>query len=147
LINRFDEKFFVDLPSVNERNKIFQIELDKWKSDWKKFNIDTAALAEKTERFTGREIMQVTMASLHYWWYANQTSKVEFNQKFIEAAIAKKIPTVKAMAEQIIAMMNWVGWDSDKNDGVRAAFANKRGDDTDIILKQISDSFEKFSNS
>jgi AAA+ superfamily predicted ATPase len=60
---RFDEIFFVDLPTAEERQKIFRIHLTLRKQDPARF--DLAALAKATEGFSGAEIEQVVIAGLY----------------------------------------------------------------------------------
>ena len=60
---RFDEIFFVDLPTHNERETIFKIHLALRKQDEDEFDI--GRLTEATDRFSGAEIEQVVIASLY----------------------------------------------------------------------------------
>jgi hypothetical protein len=60
---RFDEIFFVDLPTPDERSNIFSIHLGLRKQDAAKF--DLAALAQATEGFSGAEIEQVVISGLY----------------------------------------------------------------------------------
>ncbi|HUJ13382.1 MAG TPA: AAA family ATPase [Thermoanaerobaculia bacterium] len=60
---RFDEIFFVDLPTPDERQKIFRIHLTLRKQDPSQF--DLAALAKATEGFSGAEIEQVVISALY----------------------------------------------------------------------------------
>jgi SpoVK/Ycf46/Vps4 family AAA+-type ATPase len=60
---RFDEIFFVDLPTVEERKTIFEIHLSLRKQDVKKFDLD--ALAGASEGFSGAEIEQAVIAALY----------------------------------------------------------------------------------
>ena len=60
---RFDEIFFVDLPSHDERKNIFIIHLRLRKQDPAKF--DLASLASASDGFSGAEIEQAVIASLY----------------------------------------------------------------------------------
>jgi hypothetical protein len=60
---RFDEIFFVDLPSRDERMQIVDIHLRMRKQDPAAF--DVAKIAEATEGFSGAEIEQAVIASLY----------------------------------------------------------------------------------
>jgi hypothetical protein len=60
---RFDEIFFVDLPTVTERRQIFEIHLRKRKQEVAKFDLD--ALAAASDGFSGAEIEQAVVASLY----------------------------------------------------------------------------------
>src|SRR5260370_19339788 len=58
---RFDEIFFVDLPSLPERKEIFHIHLKRRGRDPANFNLDL--LAEKGEGMTGAEIEQAVVSA------------------------------------------------------------------------------------
>ena len=67
---RFDEIFFVDLPSRDERASIFTIHLRMRNQDVAKF--DVAALADASEGFSGAEIEQAVIAALYRALHAKQ---------------------------------------------------------------------------
>ena len=56
---RFDEIFFVDLPSKEERKNIFTIHLNKKGQNPIKNNYPMESLANNTEGFNGAEIEDV----------------------------------------------------------------------------------------
>ena len=60
---RFDEIFFVDLPTAEERREIFSIHLKQRQQDLGEF--DLGSLAEATDGFSGAEIEQVVVAALY----------------------------------------------------------------------------------
>lgn len=68
---RFDEIFFVDLPSVEERKQIIEIHLRMRKQDPAQFDVD--AIAEATEGFSGAEIEQAVIASLYKALHAKES--------------------------------------------------------------------------
>jgi len=68
---RFDEIFFVDLPTADERRNIFTIHLRMRKQDPAQFDLD--ALARESEGFSGAEIEQAVIASLYRALHAKQT--------------------------------------------------------------------------
>ena len=59
---RFDEIFFLDLPTDSARRDIFAIHLRKRKRDPSQF--DLAKLAQATQNFSGAEIEQTIIAAL-----------------------------------------------------------------------------------
>jgi len=67
---RFDEIFFVDLPSLDERRGIFAIHLHFRKQEHSAFDLD--ALAAASEGFSGAEIEQAVIASLYRALHAKQ---------------------------------------------------------------------------
>ncbi|HEX9163316.1 MAG TPA: AAA family ATPase [Thermoanaerobaculia bacterium] len=60
---RFDEIFFVDLPTADERKSIFSIHLQLRKQD--PDNFDLGKLVAATEGFSGAEIEQVVITALY----------------------------------------------------------------------------------
>ena len=92
---RFDEIFFVDLPSVEERESIFTIHLSLRKQDPSKF--DLAALAAATEGFSGAEIEQAVVAALYR---ALQRKQPLTDAGIIEAA-RSTIPLCVTRAEDV----------------------------------------------
>src|SRR5262249_12812164 len=60
---RFDEIFFVDLPSEEERTEIFEIHLRKRKRDPAVFDVKT--LGDISDGFSGAEIEQAIVSALY----------------------------------------------------------------------------------
>jgi AAA+ superfamily predicted ATPase len=67
---RFDEIFFVDLPTADERKSIFRIHLGMRKQDAAQFDLD--ALAAASEGFSGAEIEQAVISALYRALHAKQ---------------------------------------------------------------------------
>ena len=78
---RFDEIFFVDLPTHEERMAIFTIHLRLRKQN--PDNFDLSALADATEGFSGAEIEQTVISALYRSLQKKQPLTVE---GLIEAA-------------------------------------------------------------
>jgi AAA+ superfamily predicted ATPase len=72
---RFDEIFFVDLPSRAERENIFAIHLRFRKQDPATF--DLPALSEASEGFSGAEIEQAVIAALYRGLHAKRALDTE----------------------------------------------------------------------
>ncbi len=87
---RFDEIFFVDLPDMEERKAIFEIQLKKYKRNSENFEIQS--LAEGTENYTGAEIEECVVSAMFDAW---NDGKREINTE----DIIKSINTIKPMAE------------------------------------------------
>lgn len=67
---RFDEIFFIDVPSLEERKEIFQIQLKKYKLNPNDFDINM--LAQISQKFTGAEIEQAIIEAKYNAFYENQ---------------------------------------------------------------------------
>jgi SpoVK/Ycf46/Vps4 family AAA+-type ATPase len=98
---RFDEIFFVDLPSRDVRSEIFTIHLKKRKRDPRKF--DLGALAEASEGFSGSEIEQAVISALH-GAYADKT---DLNTDRILSALKTSPPLSVTLAEKVQCLRAW----------------------------------------
>ncbi len=99
---RFDEIFFVDLPTQTEREEIWGIHLAKRGRDPKQF--DLTQLARETEGFSGAEIEQVVIAGLYD---AFDDGERELSEADLRRAIAATVPLSRTMREQVKALRDW----------------------------------------
>jgi SpoVK/Ycf46/Vps4 family AAA+-type ATPase len=99
---RFDEIFFVDLPTQEEREEIFGIHLAKRRRDPNRF--DLAGLAREGEGFSGAEIEQVVISGLYD---AFDDGERELTEEDLRHAIAATVPLSRTMREQVNALRNW----------------------------------------
>jgi len=138
LISRFDDKFFVPLPSLNDRISIYDIHIKGTGRDPIALKLDLQELAEKSQFFTGREIEQVVKSALTEMWYERKSfGDVELSQKHLLQIIHSKIAVNSIMHEDLSALVQWVGWDDSKKDGIRANYACDREDDIDALFTEI----------
>lgn len=98
---RFDEIFFVDLPSIEERKEIFKIHIKKRKRDSSLF--DLALLAKESEGFSGAEIEQAVIASM----YDAFLEKRDITSEDITRNIKQSVPLSVTMKENIEDTRNW----------------------------------------
>ena len=98
---RFDEIFFVDLPSVAERREIFAVHLKKRKRNPALFDLD--ALAVAAEGFTGAEIEQAVVSAL----YTAFSRGAEVTSAVIAAELKATRPLSVTRAEEIAALRAW----------------------------------------
>ena len=98
---RFDEIFFVDLPTPQERKDIFNIHLTKRRSDISRFDLDQ--LSKMSDGFSGAEIEQAIVAAMYEAFAQDR----EFTQLDIIAAIKATLPLSKTMQEQVTALRDW----------------------------------------
>jgi len=98
---RFDEIFFVDLPSAASREKIFEIQLKKRGQDHSGF--DLRGLSMKSEGFSGAEIEQVVLSAL----YTAFSDGEKLTAAHIEKEITSTQPLSVTRAEDISAMRQW----------------------------------------
>jgi SpoVK/Ycf46/Vps4 family AAA+-type ATPase len=98
---RFDEIFFVDLPTPDERSEIFKIHIQKRNRDSDRF--DTQQLAKVSEGFSGAEIEQALISAM----YEAFAQSREFSQLDIIASIKSTLPLSRTMSEQVAALRDW----------------------------------------
>ena len=98
---RFDEIFFVDLPTSEERQDIFRIHLMKRRRAIDRF--DLVQLANVCEGFSGAEIEQALVAAMYEAFAQDR----EFTQLDIIAACRATVPLSKTMNEQVTALRDW----------------------------------------
>ena len=98
---RFDEIFFVDLPSREERKAIIEIHLQKKRRD--PSTIDLAKLVEATSEFSGAEVEQVVISALYDAFDAG----VDLTTEGLLAAAREIVPLSVTMKEGIDAMREW----------------------------------------
>lgn len=98
---RFDEIFFVDLPTQSEREAVFKIHLSKRNRDLERF--DLLQLSKVADGFSGAEIEQALIAAMYDAFAQDR----EFTQLDIIAAIKATLPLSRTMTEQVTALRDW----------------------------------------
>ncbi|MCH7545136.1 MAG: AAA family ATPase [Planctomycetes bacterium] len=98
---RFDEIFFVDLPSDTVRMQIFAIHLRKRNRDTGKF--DLAALGAASEGYSGAEIEQAVISAMHEAF----SEKDDLDTNYILKAIKASPPLAVVMEEKVTRLRQW----------------------------------------
>jgi SpoVK/Ycf46/Vps4 family AAA+-type ATPase len=99
---RFDEIFFVDLPTTDERAEVFRIHLSKRRKDFARFDIEE--LAKACDGFSGAEIEQAIVAAMYEAFAQNGR---EFNQFDILSTLRSTMPLSRTMMEQVTLLRDW----------------------------------------
>ncbi len=98
---RFDEIFFVDLPSVDVRAALFELHLKKRGRDATTF--DPARLAAGSDGFSGAEIEQAIIAGL----YTAFARKQQLTTEILLAEIRSTQPLSVTRAEEVDSIRQW----------------------------------------
>lgn len=98
---RFDEIFFVDLPTEDERKEIFKIHLNKKNRSISDFDIQE--LAKTTSGLTGAEIQSIIADAL----FDSFSNKVKLTNQQILREKSKITPLSKVMSEKIESLRSW----------------------------------------
>lgn len=133
---RFDEIFFVDLPTFKERTIIFKIHLEKRLKDSvsQAFEITEDLLnrlAKATEGFGGSEIEQVVVSALFEAFAQDR----ELTEDDLFKVIKNAVPLSTTQSEQILSIRSWA------ND--RAVAATAQSDRTDYSQEDVPEVIEK----
>lgn len=112
---RFDEIFFVGLPSREERKAIFAVHLTRLRPhNLNSYDIDR--LAYETPDFSGAEIEQILIEAMHIGFSQNR----DFTTEDVLEAASQLIPLARTAQDQIQLLQNWA------SDG-KVRLASRRG--------------------
>jgi len=98
---RFDEIFFVDLPSTQNRRDILLIHLRKRALDPARFDLD--AIVKATEGFSGSEIEQAIVSAM----YTAHAKREELTQDDLLSEIRQTRPLSVVMSEKVQEVRAW----------------------------------------
>ena len=139
---RFDEIFFVDLPTVKEREEIFSVHLKKRLKDpevCKNINPEDkeliTSLANKTEGFIGSEIEQVVISALCDAFFEDR----ELRFSDFEKAINNTVPLSQTQKEQILSLREWANIravSASSKESIEQYTNTTNQDDADIIASR-----------
>ena len=107
LKGRFDEIFFLNLPTEVERQEIFKVHLQRLRPNrLREFNLPT--LAKQTHNFSGAEIEQVIVDAMHKAFSRREDEqRRDFTTEDILHAIAQTVPLAAIAHNQIEALKQW----------------------------------------
>lgn len=98
---RFDEIFFVDLPTEAARDEVFRLHFNKRAIAWEGFEL--SALVAASHGFSGAEIEQIIVAAL----YAAHAEKIQLAQRHLLEEISNTRPLSVLMAERVNELREW----------------------------------------
>ncbi|MBD2104424.1 AAA family ATPase [Leptolyngbya sp. FACHB-261] len=99
---RFDEIFFVGLPSTEERREIFRVHLNRLRPH----NVrayDLERLAYETPDFSGAEIEQTIIEAMHLGFSQNR----DFTTDDVLESASQVVPLARTAQEQIQLLQDW----------------------------------------
>ena len=133
-INRMDERFFFDLPNEDERIEVLKIHLLKRGQDPSKFQL--AELSEAAKNMVGREMEQAIGASLVE---AFDISDEGLTHEILLDELRKKPRIFRTMVDELKELLDWVGYDPDVKEGIRAKFASSHRGEGFSQFKVVGD--------
>lgn len=99
---RFDEIFFLDLPTVEERAEIIRVHLRKRRRLPDDFDVDE--LARRCEGYVGAEIEQAVLDAMHVGFDQDR----EFRTADIAGALDRQVPLSVAQREIVEVLRDWL---------------------------------------
>ncbi len=122
---RFDEIFFVGLPSQEERRSIFSVHLSRLRPhNLKQYDLDR--LAYETPDFSGAEIEQTLIEAMHIGFSQNR----DFTTDDILESASQIVPLARTAKEQIDFLQDWAA-------AGKARLASKHSQLSDRIQRQL----------
>jgi SpoVK/Ycf46/Vps4 family AAA+-type ATPase len=104
---RFDEIFFLNLPTEKERHDIFKVHLQKIRPSRLR-DFDLQKLASHSENFSGAEIQQVIIDGMHRAFGSLiDGNRRDFHTEDILAAVSETVPLAAIAKEQITSLKRW----------------------------------------
>ncbi|MHC9544523.1 MAG: AAA family ATPase [Vulcanimicrobiota bacterium] len=98
---RFDEIFFVDLPTQAEREQIFKIHIGKKRRKVESFNLPM--LAAEAKGFSGAEIEEAVVTGLYDAFYDGG----DLTNEYVMSALRQTVPLSRTMDESIQKLREW----------------------------------------
>jgi SpoVK/Ycf46/Vps4 family AAA+-type ATPase len=123
--NRIEDRFFFDVPSEDDRIEILKIQLkEQGHLDDKQIGeFDLRALAQAAEDLVPREMEQAIRQGLRDSFYENK-DQLDFD--ILKAEFEDRPRILRTMDAQVQNLLDWVGYDKDRDEGVRARMASSR---------------------
>jgi SpoVK/Ycf46/Vps4 family AAA+-type ATPase len=104
---RFDEIFFLNLPTESEREEIFKVHLQRLRPNRLR-EFDLSLLARQTKNFSGAEIEQVVIDGMHRaFGQGTPGQRQDFTTEDIIMAIEETVPLAAIAHHQIEALKRW----------------------------------------
>ena len=99
---RFDEMFFLNLPTKEEREAIFTVHLERFRPN-KIDNFQVPLLGQLSKEFSGAEIEAVIIEAMRFGFNENR----EFNNEDVLVSIQNLIPLARTKSKELDALKGW----------------------------------------
>ncbi|MCX7765047.1 MAG: AAA family ATPase [Bacteroidia bacterium] len=117
---RFDEIFFLDLPTESEREEIFRVQLTRYKQIPQEFEVGW--LAKASEGYVGAEIEQAIVEAL-YRGFSEGKRRITTND--ILDSLRQIVPISRAQQERIELLRTWLKEGRARSASLPEAFERK----------------------
>ena len=99
---RFDEMFFLSLPTSEEREAIFKVHLNKYRPK-EIDNFQISLLGQLSKDFSGAEIEQVVIEAMRLGFNESR----EFNNEDIIVSIQNLVPLARTKSKELDLLKSW----------------------------------------
>lgn len=106
---RFDEIFFLDLPTRLERREIFEVHLRKRRRPLGNFDLERLAAA--SEGYVGAEIEQAVIDARYIAYSDRASPGRDFTTGDVFSALVRQVPMSQSQREAIGALRQWLAED------------------------------------
>ncbi len=103
---RFDEIFFLDLPTREERKKIFSVHIRKRGRDPEKYDLDRLAAA--SEGYVGAEMEQAVIDGLYLAFNDETDRERDLTTDDIICALGQQVPMSRSQKENVDGLRRWL---------------------------------------
>jgi SpoVK/Ycf46/Vps4 family AAA+-type ATPase len=103
---RFDEIFFLDLPTAAERREIFEVHIKKRNRPVHGYDLHQLTLA--SEGYVGSEIEQAVVDAMYLAFSDPENPGRDFTTQDILQALKKQVPLSRSQREAIGALRQWL---------------------------------------
>lgn len=99
---RFDEMFFLDLPTLEEREEIFRVHLRKYRPEILK-DFQISLFGQLSKEFSGAEIEQVVIEAMRLGFNESR----EFNNDDVIVSIQNLVPLARTKSKEMALLKTW----------------------------------------
>jgi len=135
---RFDEIFFIDLPTKKEREQIFEIHLNKY-NQLNSINLDI--ISKQAKFFNGAEIEESVKEAM-FMAYLNDSTNPQISIHNLESAIKEVVPLAITMKKKIDGLRNWATnrarAASDQKNNEEFEFSKKEQEEKDSVATNLT---------
>ena len=130
MVNRLPDRFFFDVPDESSVIDILKIHTGEFNQDVSGFQL--GELAKAAASLVGREIEQCVESAMTASFNAK---KPALDEEILHHELKTKSRIITTMKDEIAELTEWVGYDPDTDDGVKAKLAapKRRGKSFKIV--------------
>jgi SpoVK/Ycf46/Vps4 family AAA+-type ATPase len=130
MVNRLPDRFFFDVPDESSVIEILKIHAGEFNQDISGFQLNE--LAKAANQLVGREIEQCVESAMTSSFNAK---KPALDEEILHHELRAKSRIITTMKDEIAELTEWVGYDPETDDGVKAKLAapKRRGKSFKVV--------------